>query len=179
MAFTGLDEAFMAYLVDELSLHAPIKMRVGELAGDPAIHSDLLQNSPELFSDEPVDGDGLTETTLGRALVQHGVPRFVPLCQHCGLQIRHQDAHRGAHRSLRQAGRCQHPRSHEGTGLPPTRPGPVSRSVWRTSRLPPNKKKILRGYEKQAERYESQYQKGILTINERNRELIKLWTAGD
>ena len=175
-AFTGLDEAFMAYLVDELSLHAPIKMRVGELAGDPAIHSDLLQNSPELFSDEPVDGDGLTETTLGRALFNTAFPDSFPYVNTVVYKsdirtlieelIDRYDKPDVANTldAMKELGFHYATRAGLTIGLEDVK-------------TPPNKKKILRGYEKQAERYESQYQKGILTINERNRELIKLWTA--
>ena len=175
-AFTGLDEAFMAYLVDELSLHAPIKMRVGELAGDPAIHSDLLQNSPELFSDEPVDGDGLTETTLGRVLFNTAFPDSFPYVNTVVYKsdirtlieelIDRYDKPDVANTldAMKELGFHYATRAGLTIGLEDVK-------------TPPNKKKILRGYEKQAERYESQYQKGILTINERNRELIKLWTA--
>jgi DNA-directed RNA polymerase subunit beta' len=41
---------------------------------------------------------------------------------------------------------------------------------------PPEKAKILDGYEKQADKIESQYRRGIITDDERRQELIEIWT---
>jgi DNA-directed RNA polymerase subunit beta' len=41
---------------------------------------------------------------------------------------------------------------------------------------PPNKAKILDGYEKDAEKTQSQYEKGLITDDERRQELIEIWT---
>ena len=76
--FGSLEEAMMAYDMGELSLHAPIRLRVGELAGDPEIHADLHDSLGALLTDEPVDGAKLTETTLGRALINTALPASFP-----------------------------------------------------------------------------------------------------
>jgi len=41
---------------------------------------------------------------------------------------------------------------------------------------PPNKAEIVAGYEKQAAKVQSQYEKGLTTDSERRQELIKIWT---
>ncbi|CAN2176810.1 RpoC DNA-directed RNA polymerase, beta' subunit/160 kD subunit [Candidatus Nanopelagicaceae bacterium] len=41
---------------------------------------------------------------------------------------------------------------------------------------PPRKKEILAGYETQAEKVQSQYEKGLITDDERRQELIEIWT---
>jgi len=41
---------------------------------------------------------------------------------------------------------------------------------------PPNKGEIVAGYEKQAAKVQSQYEKGLTTDSERRQELIKIWT---
>ncbi|WP_295010545.1 DNA-directed RNA polymerase subunit beta' [uncultured Microbacterium sp.] len=42
---------------------------------------------------------------------------------------------------------------------------------------PPNKAEIVAGYEKQAEKVQGQYDKGLITDAERRRELIQIWTS--
>ncbi|RJQ69461.1 DNA-directed RNA polymerase subunit beta' [Pseudonocardiaceae bacterium YIM PH 21723] len=42
--------------------------------------------------------------------------------------------------------------------------------------VPPAKKQILDGYEKEAEQVEKRYQRGVLSYQERNNELVKIWT---
>src|SRR5690606_263610 len=41
---------------------------------------------------------------------------------------------------------------------------------------PPNKREILERYEKEAERIDKQYQRGLMTAEERRGELIEIWT---
>ncbi|MET0832004.1 MAG: DNA-directed RNA polymerase subunit beta', partial [Acidimicrobiia bacterium] len=59
-AFSNVDEAQMAYDTGDLALHAPIKLRVGVLAGDPEMHAALKATLGRLITDEPVDGSKLT-----------------------------------------------------------------------------------------------------------------------
>ena len=77
-AFTNVDEAVMAYDIGDLSLHAPIKLRVGELAGDAEMHAHLKSSIGKLLTDEPVDGSKLIDTTLGRAILNSSFPDSFP-----------------------------------------------------------------------------------------------------
>ena len=63
--FADFDEALMAYEIGELSVHAPIKIRLGDLAGDPELHADLKPTLGSLLTDEPLSNKGVSETTLG------------------------------------------------------------------------------------------------------------------
>ena len=55
-------------------------------------------------------------------------------------------------------------------------PGPASRSRSPTWSCPPNKQEILDEYEKKADAVEKRYQRGQLSHNERNDELVKVWS---
>ncbi|HSO51018.1 MAG TPA: DNA-directed RNA polymerase subunit beta', partial [Acidimicrobiia bacterium] len=56
--FVDFDEALMAHEIGELSLHAPIKIRLGELAGDPELHADLKPLLGTLLPEEPMSSVG-------------------------------------------------------------------------------------------------------------------------
>ena len=174
-AFTGIDEAFMAYLIGELSLHAPIKMRVGSLAGDPAMHADLKQQLGSLITDEALDGGALTDTTLGRALLNQAFPDSFPYVESVVYKadiralieeiIALYDKPDVAHTldSMKELGFHYATRAGLTIGLEDVK-------------TPPEKPKILARYEKRAARVEKQYQKGVVSEDERKRELIEIWT---
>ena len=42
--------------------------------------------------------------------------------------------------------------------------------------VPPRKQEILEGYETKADKVQSQYEKGLITDDERRQELIEIWT---
>ena len=44
---------------------------------------------------------------------------------------------------------------------------------------PDDKAQILAGYEARAEKVEKQYQKGVITDDERRQELIEIWTRSN
>ena len=76
--FGTVEEARMAYDHGDLGLHAPIKLRVGELAGDPEVHAELKGALDKLITEEPVDGSALLETTVGRAIMNDAFPASFP-----------------------------------------------------------------------------------------------------
>ena len=132
--FIDIEEALMAYEVGDLDLHAPIKMRVGNLAGTPELHRAIKGSIGGLITAEPVDGSRPLETTLGRGPAEYGIPRRLPVHQRGGLQIRHPSAHRGGHRTAstsRMSPTCS-TRSKSLASI--SQRGPVSRSGSRTSR---------------------------------------------
>ena len=61
--YADMDEAMMAYEIGELSLHAPIKIRLGEKAGSPEVFQHLDPALRKLIGDEPVSGEEMIETT--------------------------------------------------------------------------------------------------------------------
>jgi len=174
-AFTGLDEAFMAYTVGELGLHAPIKMRVGKLAGSPSVHTDLHQTLGELLTAEPVDPNALTETTVGRALLNGAFPESFPYINAIVIKadirtlieevIERYDKPDVAFMldAMKDLGFHYATRAGLTIGLEDVK-------------TPPEKPAIIARYDARAVKVETQYQKGVITDGERRRELIEIWT---
>ena len=63
-SYVDVNEALLAYEAGHIKLHTPIKVRVGNLAGDPEIHENIKNRFSELIGDSPVNGDELINTTL-------------------------------------------------------------------------------------------------------------------
>ena len=174
-AFTGLDEAYMAYQVGELALHAPIRMRVGDLAGDPAIHADLLSTMDSLLTDEPVDGGAVTETTLGRALLNRAFPQSFPYVNSV--------VYKSDIRTLIEEIIDRYDKPDVAATLDEmkdlgfhfaTRAGLTI--GLEDVKTPVEKQKILDAFEARATKVEGLFQKGVITDDERRRELIEIWT---
>ncbi len=173
--FSSVSEAEMAYDIGELSLHAPIKLRVGSLAGDPELHSDLDESIGKLLRDEPVDPDALIETTLGRALINGAMPDGFPYIESVVVKS--------------DVGKLidvlieRFPRSDVAATLDnikdlgfrfATKAGLTI--ALDDVKTPPDKAKIVAEYETRADKIETQFQKGIVTDQERRQELIEIWT---
>ncbi|MDH3518101.1 MAG: DNA-directed RNA polymerase subunit beta', partial [Acidimicrobiia bacterium] len=173
--FGSVSEAEMAYDMGELSLHAPIRLRVGDLAGDSELHSDLEESIGKLLRDEPVDGAVLIETTLGRALINGALPTRLPYIESVILKA--------------DVGKLidvlieRFPRSDVAEALDnikdlgfkfATKAGLTI--ALDDVKTPPDKKQIVAEYEGRAEKIEAQFQRGIVTDQERRQELIEIWT---
>jgi len=173
-AFSHVDEARMAYEVGDLSLHAPIKLRVGWLAGDPDVHADLKRSLGLLIAEEPVDPNGLTETTLGRALLNEAFPPGFPYVNAPVLKsdvrtlideiIRKYDKPDVANTldAIKTLGFTFATKAGLTIGLEDVK-------------TPPEKAAILEAFEERAEKMEGLYQKGVITDAERQQELIEIW----
>jgi DNA-directed RNA polymerase subunit beta' len=174
-AFSSVDEAMMAYEGNSLSLHAPIKVRVGWLAGDPDLHAELKPLLKDLIDDAPVSGEDLTETTLGRALVNGAFPKGFP---YLNAVLRKGDIRTIVEEvihtydkpdvantldNIKDLGFHYATRAGLTIGL-------------QDVKTPPEKKAILAKFEDKAAKVESQYQKGIITDDERRSALIEIWT---
>ncbi len=174
-AFSCVDEAVMAYDLGDISLHAPIKLRVGWLAGESELHSKLKPLLKELIDDEPVDPNGLTETTVGRAILNGSFPEGFPYVNAVLVKsdvrtlveevIHTYDKPDVANTldNIKELGFHYATRAGLTIGL-------------QDVKTPPSKKQILKGFEDRAEKVESLYQKGVITDDERRSELIEIWT---
>ena len=174
-AFSTVDEAQMAYDIGDLDLHAPIKVRLGRLAGDRTMYEALKPTLGDLLTDEPVDGDGLTETTFGRALLNQAFPDTFPYVDSVLFKadirtlieeiIHRYDKPDVAFTldSIKSMGFHFATRAGLTIGLEDVK-------------TPASKEKILEAYEKRAVKVESLYQKGVITDDERRQELIEIWT---
>jgi DNA-directed RNA polymerase subunit beta' len=175
-AFASVDEALMAYELGDLSLHAPIKIRVGDLAGDPEVHAQLKPLLGDLILDEPVDGGGLIETTLGRAILNSAFPNGFPYVNAILIKsdirtlveevIHEYDKPDVANTldAIKELGFHFATRAGLTIGL-------------QDVKTPDEKGDILADFEDQAAKVESLYQKGVITDDERRSELIEIWTV--
>ena len=174
-AFTDLDEAMMAYDLGELALHAPIKLRLYDIAGDPEVHAELKDFIPHLITDEPVDANELMETTLGRTLLNRALPQDFPVLDAKVLKsdvrvlvaeiIERYDKNvvQRTLDEIKELGFEYSTRAGLTIGLDDVR-------------TPRDKQRIIAGFQRQADKFDKQYQKGIITYDELRQELIEIWT---
>ncbi len=175
-AFSSVDEAMMAYEVGDIALHAPIKLRVGDLAGDPEIHAQLKPLLGDLILDEAIDGGTLLDTTLGRAIINTAFPKGFPFINAVLLKtdirtlveevIHAYDKPDVANTldSIKELGFHYATRAGLTIGL-------------QDVKTPEEKAEILADFEGQAAKVETLYQKGVITDDERRSELIEIWTV--
>jgi len=131
-AFSNVDEAVMAYENGDLDLHAWIKVRVGWLAGEAELHAKLKPMLKELIDDKPVSSGGLTETTVGRAILNGAFPPGFP---YVNAVLIKSDVRTLVEEVIHtQTLRTRSTTSRNSASTLQQRP--VSRSVCRTSRLP-------------------------------------------
>src|SRR5690606_34820755 len=173
--FSSPQEAEMAYDLGELSIHAPIKVRLGEAAGDPEQHAELHKALGKLLTEEPVDGSKLHETTFGRVLINTVMPPAFPFVDSVLVK--------SDIRTLIEVAIDRYPRSEVAEMLDgikdlgfrfATKAGlTIGLDDVKT---PADKAKILEEYEERAEKIQNQYLKGVVTDEERRQELIEIWT---
>jgi len=174
-AFSSVDEAMMAYEAGDLGLHAPIKVRVGWLAGEETIHAQLKPLLKHLIADKPVDPEGLTETTLGRALVNGAFPPGFPYLNEV---LKKSDIRTIVEEVIRTYDKPDVAATLDnikelGFHYATTAGLTIGLQDVKT---PPEKKEILAGFEEEAVKVENQFQKGIITNDERRSALIEIWT---
>ena len=173
--FSGVDEAIMAYDLGQLSLHAPIELRMGEAAGDPRVHAEMKEFIPHLITDEPVDGAALMETTLGRALLNRALPPDFPLLNAGVLKS---DVKKLIEELIERYDKNVVQRTLDSIkwlGFEySTRAGlTIGLSDVVT---PPDKQRIIERFQKRADKHSGNYRKGVITQDELTQELIEIWT---
>ncbi|HEX2405124.1 MAG TPA: DNA-directed RNA polymerase subunit beta', partial [Acidimicrobiia bacterium] len=173
--FADFDEALMAHEIGELSVHAPIKIRLGDLAGDAELHADLKPTLGSLLTDEPLSNSGVSETTLGRVFINQVLPEGFPFVDSVVIKA---DI-----RKLIETVIERYPRSAVAETLDgikelgfnfATKSGLTI--ALDDVRTPADKAQILEEYEERAEKVQSLFQKGVVTDEERRQELIEIWT---
>jgi DNA-directed RNA polymerase subunit beta' len=174
-AFADIDEALMAYDLGELGLHAPIRLRVGDLAGDPARRDQVPEPLQRLFDPEPVDGSRPIETTLGRALINQAFPPDFP---YVNATIMKSDV-----KSLIEDVIEEYDKTTVESFLDSiknlgfrfaTRAGLTI--GLEDVKTPADKPQILAKFEERAAQVEKNYRRGVITDAERRQGLIEIWT---
>ena len=165
----------MAYDIGALGLHSPIKMRVGDLAGDPEMYGQMPESVRRLIPDEPVDGSRLLDTTFGRALLNGALPRDFP---YVNAVVMKSDTRALIEEVIER---------YDKTVVEYTLDAVKDLGFHFATRAgltigledvktPPDKAEILAVYEERALKVEDLYQKGVITDDERRQELVEIWT---
>jgi DNA-directed RNA polymerase subunit beta' len=165
----------MAYETGDLSLHAPVKIRVGDLAGSAEMHEKLARSLHGLITEEVVDGTKPFETTVGRALLNRAFPVDFP---YVNAVIYKSDVRRLIEEIIERFKKSEvqlvldeiktlgfHYATRAGLTI-----------GLEDVKTPANKAQILEEFEARADKVQDQYLKGIITDDERRQELIEIWT---
>jgi DNA-directed RNA polymerase subunit beta' len=173
--FADLDEAQMAYDLGELNLHAPIKLRVGSLAGDPSLYEDMPAAINKLIPDEPVDGSKPFDTTFGRAILNTVFPADFPYVNSVILKS---DVRVLIEEVIERYDKGVVGRFLDGIKTLGFRFATRSGLTIGLDdvKTPPEKQKIVAEFEARAVKVEDLYLKGVITDDERRQELIEIWT---
>ena len=172
-AFSSVAEARMAFDAGEIALGTPITVRTRDFvppAGFELPEDAVLREDGSLES-------AIIQTTLGRAIFNRTLPVDYPFVDVAvdkkrlslivnDLAERYSKVQVAASLdALKEAGYYWATRS--GTTVA------ISDVV-----TPPRKPEILAGYEAKAEKVQVQYERGLITDEERRQELIEIWTQG-
>jgi DNA-directed RNA polymerase subunit beta' len=170
--FSSEAEAIMASDRGTLSLQAPVKIKV---AGAP-----MIDNGPKATPWEAPDGwtagdPAVIETTLGRCLFNEALPadyRFV------NYEVTKKELGQIVNDLAER-----YPKVQVAVTLDALK---AAGFHWATRSgitiaiddvvTPPNKSEILDRYEKDADKIEKQYLRGVITEEERRQELVEVWT---
>jgi DNA-directed RNA polymerase subunit beta' len=165
-AFTSPAEAIMAFDRGEISLQTPVKIRLTDIV--PPLEL-------ELGADWEQGRSLILETTLGRTIFNDTLPADYPFVNHeVGKKVLGQIVNDLAERYTKVEVAASLDALKD-TGFHwATRSG-VTVSIDDVT-TPDNKAEILADYERQAEKVQKQFERGLVTDEERRQELIEIWT---
>ncbi|MBB5632947.1 DNA-directed RNA polymerase subunit beta' [Cryobacterium mesophilum] len=162
-AFSSVAEAVLAMDQGTLDLNAKVRIRLTDVVFPAG-------QTPEGYTGGPV----LKETTLGRALFNETLPADYPYVE----AVADKGALSGIVNDLAE----RYPKVEVAATLDRVKDAGFH---WATRSgvtvalsdilTPPNKRQIIEGYEKQASKVQSQFEKGLTTDAERRQELIEIW----
>jgi len=175
MAFVDSNEAEQAYEAGHIGLQTPIKIRVGELAGDPQLHSQLKNRFSELTTETPVDGNALINTTLGRVYFNSVLPKDFPYIQ---AKVRKNEMKKIISEIIERYNKAELREFLDAMKDVGFKYGAkAGLSVAMTDvKTPPSKNQILEKYESEAEKVEKLFNDDVITENERKQKIIEIWT---
>ena len=173
--FGSADEAKMVYELGDLNLHAPIKVRLGELAGDRERHEDLKDELEGLIDPDWVSGDELAETTVGRLILNGAFPASFPYVNAAVIK--------SGIRKLVEVAINRYPRSEVVLTLDKLKELGFRYATvagltigLEDVKTPKKKKNILASHARKAEKVQELYEKGVIVDSERRSELIEIWS---
>ena len=173
--FADLPEALMAYDLGELDVHAPIKIRMGDMAGDPQVHAELKDLIGNLITDQPADGRVPMDTTLGRALINQAMPADFPLIDAPLLKGGIKDL---LAEIIDRYDKAVVQRTLDGIkdlGFAFSTQAGLTVGLNDVT-TPSDKQEILDEAEEKARKKEREYRQGSITALERDQELVEVWS---
>ena len=172
--FVDFNEAQVAYENGHIGLQTPINVRVGDLAGDPEMHSELKGRFSELLTDQPIDGNKLMKTTLGRLHFNSIMPTDFPYIQ---ASVRKPEMKKIISEVIERYNKAElriFLDSMKSVGF--TFGAKAGLTVAMNDvKTPPSKNQILEKYEAEAEKVEKLYLDDIITETERKQKIIEIW----
>ncbi len=171
-AFSSDAEARMAFDNGELHLQAPIKVRLQNI-----VEVDNGAGQPKWeVPEEWTAGEQLTvDTTLGRILFNETLPP--------GYRFVNYEIRRGQLSAIVNDLAERFPKVALAATLDGLKEAGFHWATWSGVTIgmedviqPPRKWEILERYEREAEQIDKQYQRGLMTAEERRGELIEIWT---
>ncbi len=164
-------EALMAHDNGELHVQAPVKIRMPNVTGID-VAAGQLGAMPEGW--EP-GGSVLLETTLGRVLFNEALPE--------GYHFINYEVRKGQLSAIVNDLAERFGGGQLAATLDALKEAGFHWATWSGLTIavedvvhPPRKQEILERYEKDADRIDKQYQRGLMTAEERRGELIEIWT---
>ncbi len=168
LVFSSDAEARMAFDAKDLHLQAPIRVRIKGVTQVKESLNDLPKDIEN--GDSP-----LLETTLGRVMFNETLPPGYPFIN---FEIR-----KGQLSAIVNDLAERYPKVQLAATLDALKEAGFHWATWSGVTIgiedvvqPPRKREILERYEKEAERIDKQYQRGLMTAEERRGELIEIWT---
>ncbi len=169
--FSSDAEARMAFDAGQLHLQSPIKVRVQEVTGVLTGGREPWQPPEGWEPGDPV----VLDTTLGRLLFNETLP---PEYKFVNYEIRKSQLSAIVNDLAERF-----PKVQLAATLDALKSAGFHWATWSGVTIgiedvvvPPRKWQILERYEKEAERIDRQYQRGLMTAEERRGELIEIWT---
>jgi DNA-directed RNA polymerase subunit beta' len=170
--FSSHAEAQMACDARELHLQAPIRIRLDGVVGvENAAGAEPWQAPEGWQPGDPV----VLETTLGRVLFNETLPP--------GYRFVNYEIRKGQLSAIVNDLAERFPKVQLAATLDALKEAGFHWATWSGVTIgiedvvqPPRKREILERYEKEAERIDKQYQRGLMTAEERRGELIEIWT---
>ena len=172
--FVDFNEAQIAYENGHIGLQTPINIRVGDLAGDPEMHSELIGRFSELLTNEPVNGEKLFTTTLGRLHFNSILPSNFPYIQ---ASIRKNEMRKIISEVIERYNKAElriflDAMKSKGFTFGAKAGLTVSMNDVKT---PPSKAQILQKHEAEAEKVMKQFKDDVITETERKQRIIEIW----
>jgi len=172
--FVDFNEAQIAYENGHIGLQTPINVRVGDLAGDPEMHTELIGRFSELLTNEPVNGVKLLTTTLGRLHFNSILPSNFPYIQ---ASIRKNEMRKIISEVIERYNKAElriflDAMKSKGFTFGAKAGLTVSMNDVKT---PPSKAQILQKHEAEAEKVMKQFKDDVITETERKQRIIEIW----